>query len=592
MAYSVTFDMYVRTNNAWQNYERFIETERDDALQTARQLDREPDIQGVRIIRVTSFESGRAPLEALEWISPSLRKNASRDKAATRTAPPLPAGIRPDEDAPIAAERKRARNKTKKVFKIITIVALAGIVSAALFTPARYMISQLSEAGLLMPPLYQEIATFSTSVIVFLGLTIIGFTFFLTSDDPQDPNFTLPITPLGNIPSNAQSSAPEEEFLLANKMALHKPEPEILLTPMMGIREPSSFIEPNAENSAPQTAHEDEAPTDTATEENELLDQNRAPAPTSLDEDHRVSMLRFLESSLSKISDILTTLDSHTLLGINLILAGASDRFGAINDLNAIQRFILIRETIGALGTQPDQVDAFCEKFFEYEKDPIYRYMTEAGRSLLEGYLAHDSACFDPLPELIKHWRKTSSTIQKAQEIAVIMFTDLVGSERLPDNSDGADAQEIIRTHNVIVRNAVAQFHGEEMEHTGDGIMARFSNAPNSLRASIRIQRGIATHNETTPGLPIAVRIGLSASHHISEEVDSFDQTVQQAAVICNAADKDQIRVTSSVYELAHSHAFDFMEIEPDTLEGLDPPLKRYTVGWQSPESPRDSGSS
>lgn len=601
MAQTVTFDMYVRTNNVWQQYERFIELERDDALQTAQQLDLEPEIEGVRIIRVTAFGTNRAPLETLEWISPSLRRNASRAKIENRRTSPSSVASPSADEATTEAARERNQKKSGPValttlkqvgplaLKSTVILVLACALSVALFTPAQFLVNQLSSSEIPIPSLYQEIAAFSICAVVFLILAGIGFYFFVSADDVHRTISRQPPKTQQKRPQTKQPAVADPEMLLTDSMMLHAPEPEVLLTPDMEEQEPLSGGSQNPVSPFVPTLSENLDTANSNPQENEPPEQALVPIPTGLDEKYRISMLRFLEGSLSELTEILKTLDQYSLFGINLFLGGAGDQFGAVHDLNGIQRFILIRETISALGTQPDMVDVFCEKFTDYDKDPNYRFMTESGRTILDKYLAGDDDCFSALPDLIKRWRKSNSAVAQAQGIVVIMFTDLVGSTQMTHDHGDLGAQQVVRAHNAIVRNALAQFHGEEVKHTGDGIMASFANAPNSLRAAIRIQREISSHNSANPQLPVRVRIGLNAGDAVREEDDFFGQAVQLAARICDKADESEIYITPSVQELCVSHAFELSEAGRYALKGIDEPVTAYAVGWQQSDTRSDT---
>lgn len=588
MAQTVTFDMYVRSGESWQQYERFIELERDDALETAQKLDQEPGIEGVRIIRVTSFGANRAPLETLEWISPSLRKNASPAKIESRKTSSLPAGIIPDEEQTSDAARKRNHKKKpankssrsnappfplRLILKTLAVLVAATAISVTLFAPVRAVIDTVLASNGTTPSLYLEIGAFSICAVFFILLAAIGFYFFVSTEEVAKA--TAPARPLPKSTENAG--------LPTSDMKVPEPEPEMRLTTeteVHQVTEPAPQFNPTETGHSPVEEKPDEAA------EQDPLNQNHAPIPTTLEEDYRVSMLRFLEGSLSELADVLKTLDQYSRFGIHLFLGGAGDQFGAVHGLNGIQRFILIRETISALGTQPDMVDVFCEKFSDYDQDPTYRFMTEAGRNILDKYLAGDKDCFSSLPDLIKRWRKSSSSVAQAQGIVVIMFTDLVGSTQMTHDHGDMGAQAVVRAHNAIVRNALAQFHGEEVKHTGDGIMASFANAPNALRAAISIQREIQTHNGDNPDLPVRVRIGLNAGDAVREEDDFFGQTVQLAARICDKADENEIYITPSVHELCAGHAFEMSEAGTYELKGIDEPVIAHAVRWQAPPQP------
>ncbi len=182
------------------------------------------------------------------------------------------------------------------------------------------------------------------------------------------------------------------------------------------------------------------------------------------------------------------------------------------------------------------------------------------------------------LSDMMRRWRRSDAAAAQAQGIVVIMFTDLVGSTQMTHDRGDFGAQEIVRAHNAIVRTALAEHHGEEVKHTGDGIMASFANPIGSVGAAIRIQRDLATHNHLNPDNPVNVRIGLNAGDAVREEDDFFGQTVQLAARICDKAESGQILITGSVRDLCKDNAFNLLESGPFELKGIDHPVIAFTV--------------
>ncbi|KKK80624.1 hypothetical protein LCGC14_2821640, partial [marine sediment metagenome] len=55
--------------------------------------------------------------------------------------------------------------------------------------------------------------------------------------------------------------------------------------------------------------------------------------------------------------------------------------------------------------------------------------------------------------------------------LVTILFTDMEGSTALTQRLGDAGAQELLRTHNAIVREALKAHGGSQIKHTGDGIM-------------------------------------------------------------------------------------------------------------------------
>ena len=161
-----------------------------------------------------------------------------------------------------------------------------------------------------------------------------------------------------------------------------------------------------------------------------------------------------------------------------------------------------------------------------------------------------------------------------------ILFTDMEGSTSLTQRLGDAKAQEVLRTHNRIVRDALKAHTGSEIKHTGDGIMASFASASRALECAIAIQRALAQHNESNPDTPIRVRIGLNAGEPIVEEKDLFGTAVQLAARICAQAEPGEILAPIVVRELAAGKGFLFSDRGDVVLRGFEDPVRLYEVRW------------
>ncbi len=167
--------------------------------------------------------------------------------------------------------------------------------------------------------------------------------------------------------------------------------------------------------------------------------------------------------------------------------------------------------------------------------------------------------------------------------MVTILFTDMEGSNSLTQRLGDAAAQDILRTHNSIVRDALTAHSGTEIKHTGDGIMASFTSASAALEAAVAIQKGLADHNEANSDAAIRVRIGLNAGEPVAEDEDLFGTAVQLAARVCDKAEPGQILASNVVQELAAGKGFDFADKGEASLKGfektvclcLSPPLRQ-----------------
>jgi class 3 adenylate cyclase len=167
--------------------------------------------------------------------------------------------------------------------------------------------------------------------------------------------------------------------------------------------------------------------------------------------------------------------------------------------------------------------------------------------------------------------------------LVTILFTDMEGSTTLTQRLGDAKAQEVLRAHNSIVRDALKACGGSEIKHTGDGIMASFPSASGALECAIAVQRAVAAQAQEHLEMPLRVRIGLNAGEPVAEEQDLFGTAVQLAARICARAEPGQILVPTVVRELAAGKGFLLADLGEIALRGFEDPVRLYEVRWQEP---------
>ena len=165
----------------------------------------------------------------------------------------------------------------------------------------------------------------------------------------------------------------------------------------------------------------------------------------------------------------------------------------------------------------------------------------------------------------------------QAGAFRTVLFTDIEGSTALTQRLGDAKAQELVRAHNTIVRDALKAHAGSEIKHTGDGIMASFPSASRAIECAIAIQRAVTAQSDTL----LRVRIGLNAGEPVAEERDLFGTAVQLARRICDQADAGAILVSNVVRELAMGKGFLFADTGEVALKGFEDPVRLYEVRWQ-----------
>jgi class 3 adenylate cyclase len=167
--------------------------------------------------------------------------------------------------------------------------------------------------------------------------------------------------------------------------------------------------------------------------------------------------------------------------------------------------------------------------------------------------------------------------------LVTIMFTDIEGSTSMTQRLGDAGAQDLLRTHNALLRDALKEYGGREIKHTGDGIMASFPLASSALDCAIAVQRAFAAHNDEHAEAAVRVRIGLNAGEPVAEDDpggrgDLFGTSVQLAARVCAKAEPGQVLASNVVRELAAGKGHLFADQGDVVLRGFEDPVRLYEV--------------
>ena len=155
--------------------------------------------------------------------------------------------------------------------------------------------------------------------------------------------------------------------------------------------------------------------------------------------------------------------------------------------------------------------------------------------------------------------------------LRVMMFTDIASSTALAGQLGDQRFHELLKTHNIVIRDALNRYAGTEAKHTGDGILASFASVSQAVECAMAIQRAFAARNLNAPAPPIHVRVGLTAGEPVADHKDLFGASVNLAARVCATAQPGQILVSNVVRELCLGKPFVFFDIGDVELKGFSP---------------------
>jgi class 3 adenylate cyclase len=159
--------------------------------------------------------------------------------------------------------------------------------------------------------------------------------------------------------------------------------------------------------------------------------------------------------------------------------------------------------------------------------------------------------------------RKFGAVPELLDGVVTIVFTDVEGSTELVRDLGDREAHSILRKHDEIVRKALAEQDGIEVERAGDGFMLAFRSPTKAVAF------GVALHDALAREGRVKVRIGMDSGEVIREEKGYFGRTVFRAARLSDLAGGGHVFASESTKALADGGAIRFLDHGEHELKGL-----------------------
>lgn len=162
-----------------------------------------------------------------------------------------------------------------------------------------------------------------------------------------------------------------------------------------------------------------------------------------------------------------------------------------------------------------------------------------------------------------------------------IMFTDMANSTDITNQLGDKAGFDLLRQHHGIIRQALREHAGREVDRAGDGFLSSFMSAFKAVDCAIAIQKALHTYNDSKPSSPIHVRIGLGAGEPVADGDALFGSTINLTARICARAQPGQILVAPVVRDLCTGKLIAFREHGLVELKGFPEAVLLHEVTWQ-----------
>jgi DNA-binding NarL/FixJ family response regulator/class 3 adenylate cyclase len=155
-----------------------------------------------------------------------------------------------------------------------------------------------------------------------------------------------------------------------------------------------------------------------------------------------------------------------------------------------------------------------------------------------------------------------------------LLFSDIEGSTRLVQRLGSAYAPVLAR-HRELLRAAIADAGGTEVDCRADELFAAFGDAPSAVRAAVSAQRALAA--EPWPeGASLRVRMGLHTGEPTRDGATYVGLDVHRAARVCSVAHGGQVLLSGAAREAADG--VEARDLGEHALPGIDRPERLYQL--------------
>lgn len=171
--------------------------------------------------------------------------------------------------------------------------------------------------------------------------------------------------------------------------------------------------------------------------------------------------------------------------------------------------------------------------------------------------------------------------------MVTLLFSDIEGSTRLLEIL-GDEFAGLLEAHRRIVRRAIREHDGREVDTAGDGFFVAFPCAGHALQAAIAIQRQHVLAR-WPGGLAVRVRMGLHTGRPLVAGDSYVGIDVHRAARICSIADGGQVVVSDATKRALAGWpvaGVGMCDLGEHWLRGLSRPVRLHRVVAESTASP------
>jgi len=174
---------------------------------------------------------------------------------------------------------------------------------------------------------------------------------------------------------------------------------------------------------------------------------------------------------------------------------------------------------------------------------------------------------------------EASASPRPKRRLAAIMFSDIVGYSKLM-GADESHAMKILAAHNRVVGAAIGEHGGVVIKQMGDGVLAEFGSAVDSVSCAVDIQKRVREHNGSADvNMRFEVRIGVHLGDVLVVGNDIIGDGVNVASRIEPMAPPGGVCISQDVYNQVHNKMeLAAVSLGPQQFKNIERQIEIYKV--------------
>lgn len=164
-----------------------------------------------------------------------------------------------------------------------------------------------------------------------------------------------------------------------------------------------------------------------------------------------------------------------------------------------------------------------------------------------------------------------------------VLFADLAGSTQLYERVGDAAAFRLVDRCLQLMRSEIERRGGRVVKHTGDGLMAVFTDPNPAAETALRIHQAVR-ELPLSSGQKVAVRLGFHTGPVVESDNDVFGDTVNIAARLLDLASPGRAMTSAeTAYQLEPEWRTLLHPLKPRTLRGVSRLTNPFELVCESP---------